>query len=188
MAKWTCQAAICVCHTYQRHRSLLGCALFLQGRIMPTIDISNLEALEQQVSEVFGEWSNSVTITQDIIDRFAELTTDDQWIHTDPERAAKESPFGATVAHGFLVLSMMPAVRPPAAFELSGYSAAINYGASGLRFLAPVKAGEALHSRQRLTRVEQHKTGVLLHSEVQLAVVDAPKPSLVYHMQLLYRP
>lgn len=155
---------------------------------MRTIDINDMAGLQQQVSDAFGEWSDSVVITQDIINRFAELTQDDQWIHTDPERAANESPFGATVAHGFLVLSMMPAVRPPLAFALVGYSAAINYGASGLRFLAPVKAGESLHARQRLSAVEAHKAGVLISSEVQLAVLGAEKPALVYHMQLLYRP
>lgn len=155
---------------------------------MPTIDIADGNSLSAQISDQFGPWSDSVVITQQIIDRFAELTTDDQWIHTDPERAAHEGPFGATVAQGFLTLSMMPAVRPPQAFQLSGYSAVINYGAEGLRFLMPVRSGDALHARQRLSKVSTHKLGVMLASEVQLAVVGNEKPSLIYHMQLLYRP
>ena len=104
-------------------------------------DIAGINAL---ASEEFGDWGAEVEVTQDKIDAFAELTGDRQWIHVDVERAKKESPFGGPIAHGFLTLSLLPAM---ASFPLkvTGQGSAVNYGASGLRFLAP--AG------QRYTRV-----------------------------------
>ena len=105
--------------------------------------IDELAALVGQEVAV-SEW---VTVSQQQIDLFAQATGDHQWIHVDEERA-KAGPFGSTIAHGFLTLSLLPkiAVRP---VELTGYARATNYGSDSLRFLAPVPAGSTVHARAR---------------------------------------
>jgi acyl dehydratase len=90
-----------------------------------------------------GEW---ITIAQSHIDRFAEATGDDQWIHTDPIRARAESPFKTTVAHGFLTLSLLTALLR-SAVRITGTRLAINYGLNRVRFLAPVPAGAKVRGR-----------------------------------------
>lgn len=145
-------------------------------------DIAGINAL---ASEEFGDWGAEVEVTQDKIDAFAELTGDRQWIHVDVERAKKESPFGGPIAHGFLTLSLLPAM---ASFPLkvTGQGSAVNYGASGLRFLAPVPAGSKVHARGRVVGAEALPKGTLITAEIEIAVVGAEKPSLRYGMQILY--
>ena len=75
---------------------------------MEEIRFDDIEALQKHVSEEFGEWSEPVEITQEMVNDFADVTGDHQWIHVDVERCASESPFGTTIAHGFLVLSLQP--------------------------------------------------------------------------------
>ena len=70
----------------------------------------DVEALQELVSEEFGNWSQPVEVSQDMVNQFAELTGDDYWIHTDPEKAKTDSPFGCTIAHGFLTLVLMPKI------------------------------------------------------------------------------
>jgi hypothetical protein len=152
------------------------------------IDVRDVDALRALVSETFGEWSEPLVITQDMVNRFAELTGDRQWIHVDAERARRESPFGAPVVHGFLLLSLMPGLRAPPAFALTNYSSAANYGSAGLRFLSPVPVGSAVHLRQRLKRVEEHRRGTLLTSEVAIHVLGEERPALLYDLQVLYVP
>lgn len=102
-------------------------------------------ALGQEIG--IGEW---ITVDQTMIDRFAEATGDHQWIHVDPERAARESPYGATVAHGYLTLSLVPrfiaGVR-----RLEGLRLSLNYGLDRVRFPAPVIVGARLRGRVRLS-------------------------------------
>jgi len=150
------------------------------------IKVHDTEALQALVSDEFGSWSDDLTITQEMVNQFAELTGDKQWIHVDVERAKRESPFGGPIAHGFLLLSLMPSLRPPVDYQISGYTSAANYGSDGLRFLSPVAVGERVHSRQRLKHVEKHRRGVLLTSEVTIQQIDKDKPALVYDLQVLY--
>src|SRR5881409_3798415 len=89
--------------------------------------------------------SSWVAVDQDRIDQFAACTGDKQWIHVDVERARRESPFGGPIAHGYLTLSLVPQLSHKAPLRITGHSAAINYGAESLRFLAPVPAGAKLH-------------------------------------------
>lgn len=152
------------------------------------IDVRDIAALNEAVSDQFGEFSAPVTITQEMVNRFADLTGDRQWIHIDVERARRESPFGAPIVHGFFLLALLPTLRSPQPFALTGYSNATNYGSGGLRFLAPVVVGSAIHARQRLKRVEQHRRGTLLTSEVAIHVVGEERPALSYDMQILYVP
>jgi len=145
-------------------------------------DIDNLNA---QAGD-FGDWGPPLTVTQEMINQFADLTGDHQWIHVDVERALKESPFGGPVAHGFLTLSLIPGMAPSAGVKIGGFANAANYGAEKLRFMAPVPAGSDVHARMRLIRAEAKPRGTLVTSEVEIAVVGADRPSLVYAMQVLY--
>lgn len=153
---------------------------------MDTIAFDDIDALTATASDEFGDWGREIEITQDLINGFAELTGDRQWIHIDVERATKESPFGGPIAHGFLTLSMLPHLGA-SAVKVSGHSSATNYGADGLRFLSPVPAGSKIHARARLVRAEAKPKGTLITTQVEVAVVGAEKPALLYGMQVLYR-
>src|SRR5206468_6924068 len=98
-----------------------------------------------------------------MINRFAELTGDHQWIHVDVERARRESPFRTTIAHGFLTLALLPRLsagaRERARYEVVGQGSVVNYGSDKLRFLSPVPAGARVRSRSRLVEVEAGDKG-----------------------------
>ena len=153
---------------------------------MEPIPFDDIDAINATASEEYGPWGKTLEVTQDLIDGFAELTGDRQWIHVDVERAKKESPFGGPIAHGFLTLSLLPqlGVAPVA---VTGQKSATNYGAEGLRFLSPVPAGSKIHARARLLRAEAKSGGTLITSEVEVAVEGVEKPALIYKMQILYR-
>jgi len=146
----------------------------------------DIEALNALASGDFGEWDREFEVTQELIDGFAALTGDDQWIHVDVERARRESPFGGTIAHGFLTLSMLPRLGGYPA-KVTGHLSATNYGADSLRFVAPVPAGSKVRARGRVIRAEPKGAGTLLTSEIEARVVGADKPALLYRMQVLYR-
>ncbi len=152
------------------------------------IQYDDLEGLQSFVSAEFGPWGNRLEITQDMIWQFAELSGDRQWIHVDPERATKEGPFGAPVAHGMLIMSVLPRIIPPNAWQITGYGAALNFGSDGLRFLSPVLAGMTIHARTRLAAVEKHAKGSLVTTETAVHVVGQEKPALLYRVQVLYMP
>jgi acyl dehydratase len=147
----------------------------------------DVDTINAAASEEFGDWGREVEVTQEMINGFAELTGDRQWIHVDVERATKESPFGGPIAHGFLTLSLVPIVNPQTV-KIVGHGNATNYGAGGLRFLAPVPAGSKVHARSRLVGAEARKNGTLLTTELAIHVVGNDKPSLLYNMQILYMP
>jgi acyl dehydratase len=152
---------------------------------MTSIRFDDIEALTAAASEEFGEWGPELTVTQEMIDQFAELTGDRQWIHVDVERAIKESPFGGPIAHGFLTLSLIPRLMSTN-IVLTGQANAANYGATKLRFIAPVPAGSSVHSRSRLVEAEARPKGTLITTEIEVAVVGATKPAILYSMQTLY--
>jgi acyl dehydratase len=152
------------------------------------IRFDDIERLKGKIGDTFGAWSESVEVTQDMINRFAELTGDHQWIHVDVERAKRESPFGGTIAHGFLTLSLLPRLHGSAAWKIAGYGNATNYGANKLRFVSPVRAGASIHARSRLVGVEPKPKGTQLTQEVNLHVVGDERPALIYEMVVLYHP
>jgi acyl dehydratase len=123
-----------------------------------------------------------------MINKFAELTGDRQWIHIDVERAKRESPFRQTIAHGFLTLSLLPVLRAGAAYQIVGYGNATNYGADKLRFVSPVPAGSKIHARSRLLAVEAKPKGTQITQEINVHVVGNDKPALIYVMLVLYHP
>ena len=155
---------------------------------MEDIRFDDIPALKAKVSDTFSDWSDPVEVTQDMINRFAELTGDHQWIHVDVERAKKESPFKGTIAHGFLTLSLLPAMRSKATWRTVGYGNATNYGANKLRFVSPVPAGAKVHSRARLVGAETHPKGTQMTTEINVHVVGSDKPALIYEMVVLYHP
>lgn len=155
---------------------------------MEQIRFDDIEKLKTKISDQFDDWSEPIEVTQEMIDKFADLTGDHQWIHVDVERAKRESPFKTPIAHGFLTLSLLPAMKRTPAFALTGFGNATNYGANKLRFVAPVPAGAKVRSRGRLTGVDRHKLGTQVTQEIQVAVVGSEKPALVYEMVVLYHP
>ena len=152
-----------------------------------SIRFDDIDALQAAVSEEFGPWSGEFQVTQEIIDQFAELSGDHQWIHVDVERAKRESPFGGPIAHGFLTLCVLPRLRSEGSVQIVGYRNAVNYGAESLRFLAPVPAGARLHSRSRLAGAQARRGGTLVTMETAAHVVDNKRPSLVYRGLVLYQ-
>jgi acyl dehydratase len=155
---------------------------------MERIAFDDIEKLQSRVSDQFGNWGPEVEITQEMINAFAELTGDHQWIHVDVERSKRESPFRQTIAHGFLTLSLIPVLRAEADYQLVGYGSATNYGADKLRFVSPVPAGAKVHARSRLVAVERKPKGTQLTQEVNVHVVGNDRPALIYVMLVLYHP
>ncbi|QRR34000.1 MaoC family dehydratase [Hydrogenophaga sp. YM1] len=133
--------------------------------------------LAQWIGKPFpaAEW---FTVTQTLIDQFADLTGDHQWLHCDPERAARESPYGITIAHGLLTLSLMPRLRA-ALYEVRHTSSGVNYGADKLRFTAPVKCGARIRLQETVRELTPIAGGVRFLSDVHVEVEGEPKPALV---------
>src|SRR5690606_15381221 len=105
-----------------------------------------LDTLRDFVGRELGV-SGWVTVDQDRIDRFAEVTGDRQWIHVDTERARRESPHGTTIAHGLLTLSLLPALRAEVGVVPDGVARVVNYGYDRIRFLSPVRSGARIRAR-----------------------------------------
>ncbi|MNU59485.1 putative enoyl-CoA hydratase 1 [compost metagenome] len=123
--------------------------------------------------------SRWITVDQARIDAFAKITEDEQFIHIDPERA-RATPFGGTIAHGFLTLSLASAMSYDAVAPLDGVVMGVNYGFDKLRFLAPVPAGSKVRGRFRLLSAEDKGDGRwLLKHELTVEIEGADKPALI---------
>jgi acyl dehydratase len=155
---------------------------------MEEIRFDDIDKLRTKISDDFGEWGPELEVTQDMINKFADLTGDHQWIHVDVERAKRESPFKQTIAHGFLTLSLIPVLRARASYHVVGYGNATNYGADKLRFVSPVSAGAKVHARSRLAGVEAKPKGTQMTTEIAVHVVGSERPALTYTMLVLYHP
>ena len=150
------------------------------------IDVKDIEGLRSLVSEQFGGWSDEVEVTQELIDRFAALSGDDYWIHTDPARARAESPFGTTIAHGSLVQVLVSRLQLPLDWELTGFTNMVNYGSDRLRFPTPVPSGCRIRARSRVKDVQQVRSGVQLTMEINVHVVGQDRPSVINDLVVLY--
>jgi acyl dehydratase len=119
---------------------------------MAAVEVVGIDGLKELIGKTIGpgEWR---TVTQEDIDTFADLSGDHQWIHTDVERAKKESPFGTTIAHGNLTLSIADGLRIDL-ISSSGFKLGVNYGWNKVRFPAPVPAGSRIRSTAEVTEVE----------------------------------
>ena len=132
--------------------------------------LSELQALVGQEIGV-SEW---ITIDQQRIDLFAQATGDHQWIHIDLQRA-KEGPFGTTIAHGFLTLSLLPEMSATA-FEVGDTRMGVNYGLNRVRFTAPVPVGSRLRGHFKLLAFEPIEGGAQLTTEVTMEREGSSKP------------
>lgn len=150
------------------------------------IDCKDIDAMRSLVSDTFSAWSNEISVTQDLINQFAELSGDDYWIHTDPDRARKESPFGTTIAHGALVQVLMSRLKIPLDFEVTGFNNMVNYGSDRLRFPTPVPSGCRIHARYRIKSVAQVKSGTQLTMEINIHIVGQDRPSVINDLVMLY--
>jgi len=155
---------------------------------MEEIRFDDIEKLRSKISDTFGPFGSQVEVTQEMINKFADLTGDHQWIHVDVERAKRESPFRQAIAHGFLTLSLLPVLRAGSDYQIVGYGNATNYGADKLRFVSPVPAGSKIHARSRLVAVEVKPRGTQITQEINVHVVGNDKPALIYVMLVLYHP
>ena len=125
--------------------------------------------------ELVSEWRE---IAQERIDRFADATDDPQWIHVDPERAA-QGPFGTTIAHGFLTLSLVVPLFEEALPPLEGYALTVNYGLNRVRFTAPVPVGGRIRGRFRIEAVDEVPGGVQLTVATTVELEGSDKPACV---------
>jgi acyl dehydratase len=150
-------------------------SLATEGRAMAKTSVS-LRELESKVGQEVGI-SPWVEMSQERIDLFAKATEDFQWIHVDPARA-KDSPFGSTIAHGFLTLSMLPKLSE-STFEFSDRKMGVNYGLNRVRFTAPVPAGAKIRARFTLARYEKLDGGVQVTWNVSIEREGGDKPVMI---------
>ncbi|MCM3920503.1 MaoC family dehydratase [Frankia sp. AiPs1] len=130
--------------------------------------------------------SGWVDVSQKVVDAFADATGDRQWIHVDPERAAR-GPYGATIAHGYLTLSLVPVLLMEV-YTVTDVSSVINYGADGVRFPAPVRIPARLRGRVTLASVEPSGAGQRVVFAVTVEVEGESKPACVVRVTYLMIP
>ena len=142
--------------------------------------------LVQQVGKELGpsEW---LTVTQEMIDKFAEATGDHQWIHVDVERAKRELPGGKTIAHGYLTLSLLPRLAPTL-MQVEKRRRGVNYGSNKIRFISPVPAGARIRLRQKIEKVEPvEDNGFRVTSQMTMEVEGGARPAMVAEtMSIVY--
>ena len=152
----------------------------MSAEAVPTRTVETIEELRELVGQELGtgRW---LEMTQERVDAFADATGDHQWIHVDPERAAK-TPFGGTIAHGFLTLSLLPLLRR----EWEGIRVdlhpkmGINYGLNRVRFISPVRVGRRIRLRTRLLGVEDVATDILQVTYQQTIEIEGEeRPAMV---------
>jgi acyl dehydratase len=142
------------------------------------LKVEKPQDLLQHVGQELGpsEW---LTVTQEMIDKFADATGDHQWIHVDVERAKKELPGGKTIAHGYLTLSLLPRLAPTL-MSVEKRRRGLNYGSNRVRFTAQVPAGARVRLRQKLVKVEPvDDNGFRITSEMTMEVEGNPRPAMV---------
>ena len=148
----------------------------IRYRFMPEITFANIK---DQVGQHLGT-SDWIVIDQPKIDQFASCTGDRQWIHIDVDRAKRESPFGGTVAHGYLTLSLVAPLAMEMGLVPKGASAVFNYGLDKVRFVTPVRSGDRVRLHVSLLSVEPREGGqLLMKSKATLEIKDNPSPALV---------
>jgi acyl dehydratase len=122
--------------------------------------------------------SDWMEVTQDRVDAFADATDDHQWIHVDQQRAA-QGPFGGTIAHGFLTLSLTVALAGQVELDVGSPKMAINYGLEKVRFPAPVPVGSRIRARVGLVSVSDVEGGIQVNRQVVIEVESQEKPAMV---------
>jgi acyl dehydratase len=139
--------------------------------------VATLSEIQSRVGQEIGV-SSWLTLGQDRIETFAEATEDRQFIHVDPDAAAR-TPFGGTIAHGFLTLSLLSRMAAEIVLVPETTKMIVNYGLDRVRFLAPVRSGKRVRGRFRLDSVEEKAPGqILLRHEVTVEIEGEDKPAL----------
>lgn len=151
------------------------------------MSLYTLNTLSDFVGQMLGA-SGWLTVDQERIDAFAEVTGDHQWIHVDAERAAREAPGGTTIAHGLLTLSLLPAMRAELCLVPDGTGRTLNYGYDRIRFLAPVPPGSRLRTHVVLTAAEAKSGGRLATTRNTVEIEGGDRPALVADALTLYLP
>ncbi|MFM8310546.1 MAG: MaoC family dehydratase [Ilumatobacteraceae bacterium] len=137
--------------------------------------VNGTAGLRELIGQHLG-YSDWLEITQERVNQFAEATGDHQWIHVDPERAAKESPFGGPIAHGYLTLSLGPVLMPQV-IATTGFRMGVNYGCNKVRFMSPVPVGARLRLGVTLVEVEEIPGGSQQTYDFVFECEGAAKPS-----------
>jgi acyl dehydratase len=148
------------------------------------IEVDDIASLDRRLGEEIAV-SDWIAVTQERIDSFADATEDRQWIHVDPARAADESPFMTTIAHGFLTLSLTSALIRQS-IRLPGARMAINYGMNRVRFPSPVPSGSLVRGRFSPVAVDRHHDAVDVTWSVTLERQGATKPCCVAEWVVRY--
>jgi acyl dehydratase len=144
---------------------------------MAQTTVDGVEGVQSLVGQHLG-YSDWVTVTQEQVNRFAEATGDHQWIHVDPERAAKESPFGGPIAHGYLTLSMLPMLAAQIV-AFTGFKLTVNYGTEKVRFPAPVPVGSRVRGSAVLDSATEIDGGVHILVTLTVEIEGGSKPAMV---------
>ena len=145
---------------------------------MPVRAIENIDQLKTLLGQELGS-SDWITVDQSMIDSFAGVTGDDQWIHVDPERTKNESIFGRTIAHGFLTLSLLSRFSREALRIGGAFRMRINYGLNRVRFRAPVPEGSRIRGKFTLQAVEDIARGYQIVWLAMVEVEGSAKPALI---------
>jgi acyl dehydratase len=144
---------------------------------MAQTTVEGVEGVQALVGTHLG-YSDWITITQEQVDQFADATGDRQWIHVDPERATRESPFGGPIAHGYLTLSLLPSLMPRI-LEITGFRMGVNYGTEKVRFPSPVPVGSRIRAGATLDSATPFEGGVQMNVTVTVEIEGADKPAMV---------
>ena len=152
---------------------------------MPVREVENLEELATlEGSEVaVGDWFE---VTQECINRFADATEDHQWIHVDVERCERESRFGGPIAHGYLTLSLLPALIARAFKLKQEFDLIVNFGMNKLRFMAPVLAGSRVRVRMKLVAVQEVEKGHQVNWRMTVDIEGTKKPAFIAQTMFRY--
>ena len=148
--------------------------------------IENPEALSAWVGKEVA-CSDWLMIDQERVQRFADATGDQQWIHTDPQRAQRESPYKAAIAHGYLTLSLLPYLIE-SCLRIDGVSMTVNYGLDRVRMPAPVLVGQRVRARLTLDRLEPVAGGLQAHWTATVELEHSDKPACVAQILARYYP
>ncbi len=142
-----------------------------------------LQALTDK--DLVSDW---VTVDQNLINQFADVTGDHQFIHVDPEAAAARTPFGGTIAHGFLVVSLLPRLTYPLIEGLLDHGVMINYGFDKLRFVTPVKNGRKIRVRMAFEQLQPQSPGFLIQQALTIEIEGEETPAVAAQWLALYIP
>lgn len=151
---------------------------------MSKLIINKYEDFEDHIGKEIGV-SSFLKITQEQINKFADATLDHQWIHTDPERAAKEGQFGTTIAHGYLTLSIVP-YHWNQLIQVNNLKMMINYGIENLKFGQPVKVDDEVRMRATIKSATNLRGTVKVEVSTSMEIKDNPKPAFKATIVLLY--